>query len=71
MNPLTTQDSNQPINKTVQYLAAAPDVVLHLAVAVAGADVHLGSQHLLDVLLPTTAIAAEKKGAQQPQQFSN
>ena len=34
------------------YLAAAPDVVLHLAVAVAGADVHLGSQHLLDVLLP-------------------
>lgn len=36
----------------ISYLAAAPDVVLHVAVAVAGADVHLGSQHLLDVLLP-------------------
>ena len=34
------------------HLAAAPDVVLHLAVAVASADVHLGGEHLLDVLLP-------------------
>ena len=34
------------------YLAAAPDVVLHLGVAVASPDVHLGGEHLLDVLLP-------------------
>ena len=33
-------------------LAASPDVVLHVTVAVvAGADVHLGGKYLLDVFL--------------------
>lgn len=49
-----------PASHTTPYLAAAPDVVLHLAVAVAGADVHLGSQHLLDVLLPDGAAIHER-----------